>query len=334
MVSRDDFVGRDFLSILDYSREEIDFILDYARVIDEGLEQGKRFDHIMAGKSALPAVMENSSRTKLSTESVLQRLGANVLSFNPETSSRKKGESLPDTFRTFNSYRPDLVLLREKHAGSSRLAADIIDAPIINLGDGDNEHPTQAMLDIFTIRKYLDTDLSNIRIAIAGDLKYGRTVHSLSYALSKYSGNQISFISPQNLRMPDVHMERLGKTDVNVEEHNIHDLEKVIGDKCISLVYMTRVQRERYPQNADGEAQYKLDVADYRLTYDFVKSLGNDLRIMHPLPKIPDDNERRGEIDPKLDETEHALYYKQMESGIPTRMAECALIAGEIDYER
>ena len=332
MVEVKDFAGRDFLSILDFSRGEIEFVLDYAADIDEGLANGRDFTNIMKGKSAMAALMENSSRTRESTRRVLQRLGSNVALFDPESSSRKKGESLIDTFRTFQAYDYDLVLLREKHAGSSRLAADILRAPVINLGDGDNEHPTQAILDIYTMRKHLDTDLSNMKIAIAGDLRYGRTVHSLSYAISKFPGNQIFYISPENLRMPKTHLEKLNETGVEVKEHDIHNLEEVIADNKIPIVYMTRVQRERYPDNQDGEAQYKLDVANYRLTYDFVEKLGFDLKIMHPLPKIPDDGERKGEIDPRLDDTEHALYYKQMESGIPTRMAECALIAGELDY--
>ena len=289
------------ISMRDFSRDEIDIILKKAKTL-EPVARGKK-STLLSGKILATLFFEPSTRTRLSFETAMKRLGGEVIDLGAlEASSVVKGETLADTVRVVGSYA-DAIVLRHPKEGAARMAAEYSDVPIINAGDGAGHHPTQTLLDLYTIMR--ESSLSGLRIALVGDLKYGRTVHSLAYALSLYHAD-VTLVSPQQLKMPDVIKKDLEKQGANVRETT--SLEDVIGD--IDVLYVTRIQKERFPD----PAEYLKVSGSYRVTEELLEKANDNLKIMHPLPRV-------NEIDPAVDSTKFARYFEQSFYGVPVRMA-------------
>lgn len=299
---------RHIISMRDFSRDEIDIILTEALEF-EPIAKGKKSD-LLSGKILATLFYEPSTRTRLSFETAMKRLGGEVIDLGAlEASSVAKGETLADTIRVISNYA-DAIVLRHPREGSARMAAEYSKVPIINAGDGAGHHPTQTMLDLYTIMR--ESSLSNLRIALVGDLKYGRTVHSLAYALSLYHAD-MTLISPVQLRMPDVIKNDLKKQGASIDE--TANIENVIGD--IDVLYITRIQKERFPD----PAEYLKVAGSYRVTEELLKKARDNLIIMHPLPRVD-------EIDPAVDSTKYARYFEQSFYGVPVRMALLARAMG------
>jgi len=304
------FKGKDIISIKDFSKKEINYILSHSEKMVP-YAKGEKCTDILKGKVLSSFFFEPSTRTRLSFESAMNRLGGRVIGFaDPTATSQKKGESLADTIRMADSYS-DVIVIRHPQEGAARLAAEFADVPVLNAGDGAGRHPTQCLLDLFTIlieKKKIEKN----NIVLLGDLKYGRTVHSLAYALSLF-GTELTFVSPENLKMPKEVVQEC--RELGVEPKHTSNLEKAIKDA--DILYVTRIQRERFP---DAE-EYNRVVGTYRVDNDLLKQAKENLIIMHPLPRIT-------EIHPEVDKTPHALYFKQAFNGIPVRMALLSLVVG------
>ena len=304
------FKGKDIISIKDFPKKEINYILDYAKEMVP-YAKGEKQKNIMNGKILSTLFFEPSTRTRLSFESAMNRLGGRVIGFaDPRGTSQKKGESLADTIRMADAYS-DAIIIRHPQEGAARLAAEFANSPILNAGDGAGRHPTQCLLDLFTI-KTEKKKIKNKKIVLLGDLKYGRTVHSLAYALSLY-GAELTFVSPTSLKMPNEVTNEC--KDLGVEPAYTSSLEKAIKDA--DVLYVTRIQRERFP---DAE-EYNRVVGTYKINNELLKIGKKDLIIMHPLPRVT-------EIDPEVDSTPHAIYFKQAFNGVPVRMALLSLVLG------
>lgn len=263
------------------------------------------------GKILATLFFEPSTRTRLSFESAMHRLGGSVIGFSSASStSVKKGESLADTIKTVEQYS-DVIVIRHPIEGAARLAAEVADIPVINAGDGSNQHPTQTLLDIYTI-KHTFGKIDGLKIGLLGDLKYGRTVHSLAEALAFYDV-ELYLISPELLRMPKHIVEELKERGVLV--HETTDLEKTIEE--LDLLYVTRIQKERFPD----EQEYLKVKGSYQVNCSLLKNAKEGLKVMHPLPRVD-------EIHPEADKTPHALYFRQVFSGVPVRMALLGLTLG------
>lgn len=305
--------GKDLVSLSDFSREQIVCVLDVAEQMAQaiGFDGGPRqpvdpLDAILA-----TLFFEPSTRTRLSFESAMLRLGGQAIGFaEPATSSVAKGETLADTLRTISAYC-DIIVIRHPLAGAARVAADFSDKPVINAGDGAREHPTQTLTDLFAIRRELGT-LSGLKIGLAGDLKYGRTVHSLAPVMAAF-GSDIVCIAPEALRMPD---EVLHKVQAAGREVAVTDnLATVLPE--LDILYMTRIQRERFP----SEGEY-LAVKDCCvLTAPLLQRAKPTMRVLHPLPRVE-------EIAPAVDLDPRAAYFRQAAGGVPVRMALIALLLG------
>ena len=306
-----DFKGKDILSIKDFSKKEIDYILIYAEKMVP-YAKGKKYKNFLRGKVLSSLFFEPSTRTRLSFESAMNRLGGSVIGFtDPSGTSQKKGESLADTIRMADSYS-DVIVIRHPQEGAARLAAEFANVPVLNAGDGAGQHPTQCLLDLFTI-KTEKKKIEKNNIILLGDLKYGRTVHSLAYALSIY-GAELTFVSPTSLKMPkEVITECM---ELGVEPTQTSSLEKAIKDA--DVLYATRIQKERFP---DAE-EYNKVIGSYRINNELLKNAKENLIIMHPLPRVT-------EIDPEVDSTSYAVYFKQAFNGVPIRMALLSLVLGE-----
>ncbi len=295
--------GRDVVSIRDLSKEEIVELLDRARRMIPYAE-GSRSSAALRGRIVAMAFFEPSTRTRLSFESAVQRLGGGCLTIaDAGASSLRKGESLYDTIRMLSSYA-DAIVLRHPQEGAARLAARASDRPILNAGDGAGQHPTQTLLDLATIRERFGT-LSGLRVVLLGDLKYGRTVHSLAYALGTF-GSELVLASPPTLRLPDEHREELRRRGFKVREEN--DLARAVRDA--DVLYVTRIQKERFPD----EAEYRSVAGSYRVDLPTLEHAKPKLAILHPLP-------RAGEIAPEVDATPFAAYFRQAFLAVPVRMA-------------
>lgn len=306
------FKGKDIISIKDFSKEEINFVIEYATKMLP-YAKGEKYKDVLKGKVLSSLFFEPSTRTRLSFESAMNRLGGKVIGFSdPSGTSQKKGESLADTIRMADSYS-DIIVMRHPQEGAARLAAEFADAPVLNAGDGAGSHPTQCLLDLFTISTEKKR-ISKNNIVLLGDLKYGRTVHSLAYALSLYSAN-LTFVSPSSLKMPKEVINEC--IELGVEPNQTSNLEKAVKDA--DVLYATRIQKERFP---DAE-EYNHVVGTYIINNDLLKNAKKDLIIMHPLPRVT-------EIDPEVDSTTHALYFKQAFNGVPIRMALLSLVTGGI----
>jgi aspartate carbamoyltransferase catalytic subunit len=306
------FKNNHVISMKDFSRKEIDYVLDTAEKL-EPVAKGETRSKLLDGKIVALLFFEPSTRTRLSFEAAVQRLGGQILNLGSvEASSVMKGENLADTIRVIGRYA-DLIVLRHPLDGSARMAADFSSVPIINGGDGSVHHPTQTFLDLYTMRR--ESHLEGLKIAMAGDLKYGRTVHSLCHALTLYEA-EMTFVSPPELRMPQEIVRDLRKNNISVRETD--SLEEIIGD--IEVLYMTRVQRERFP---DPE-EYEKVKNKLKVTGEMLKSADPELKILHPLPRV-------NEISPEVDATPHARYFEQAFYGVPIRMALLALAMGVIE---
>lgn len=296
------FKNRDILSIYDFSKKEMLHILETADNIKDQKELLK--DNILA-----TLFFEPSTRTRLSFESAMHRLGGRVIGFNdPSMTSVKKGETLSDTIKVVSGYC-DVIAMRHPEVGSAKVAADATDIPIINAGDGSNQHPTQTFTDLYTIRNEKGT-LNGLNVGFLGDLKYGRTVHSLAHALDLF-GNKLYFISPKSLKMPDTHLKSLTNNYVEAER-----LKEVC--KHLDVLYATRIQKERFEFLSD----YEEVNGCFKLDNNTLKMAKEDIRIMHPLPRV-------GEIMHELDGSKQAVYFKQAHNGIPVRKALLSLVLGK-----
>ncbi|RLF33572.1 MAG: aspartate carbamoyltransferase, partial [Thermoplasmata archaeon] len=300
----------DIISIKDFSKREIDYILKYAKEMLP-YAGGEKFKDVLKGRILSTLFFEPSTRTRLSFESAMNRLGGRVIGFaDPMGTSQKKGESLADTIRMADAYS-DAIVVRHSREGAARLAAEFADAPVINAGDGAGRHPTQCLLDLFTILMEKKRIGKN-RVVLLGDLKYGRTVHSLAYALALY-GAELTFVSPISLKMPKEVVEEC--KELGVEPVQMSSLEKAVRDA--DVLYVTRIQKERFP---DAE-EYNRVVGSYRVDNELLSNAREDLIVMHPLPRV-------SEIDPEVDKTSHAVYFKQAFNGVPVRMALLSLVMG------
>jgi len=295
------FTRRHIISTREFTKEEIDYILSRAEALEPYARGAKRSD-ALAGKILTNLFYEPSTRTRLSFEVAMKRLGGEVINVStPEMSSAAKGENLVDTLRVVSQYC-DIIALRHPKEGASRLAASFSPVPIINAGDGAGQHPTQTLLDLYTIKK--EHLLDSLRIALIGDLRYGSTVHSLAYALALY-GATLFFVSPEALRMPEEIKMDLREAGADIIEAT--EITKVIRE--INVLYVTRIQRERFPD----PTEYSKVAGTYRVTGELLRE-NESVIIMHPLPKLD-------EIDPALDQTKQARYFMQAFYGIPVRMA-------------
>jgi len=302
-----EFKGRDIISIKDFTREEIDYMLEIAQAIEPLAKTGS---NMLRGKILATLFFEASTRTRLSFESAMHKLGGSTIGFaEAEIASVKKGENLADTIRVVENYA-DVIALRHPLEGSARLAAEFARVPIINGGSGAEEHPTQALLDLYTILKER-RQIDGLNIALVGDLRYGRTVHSLAYALSLYDV-RLYLVSPELLRMRREVLDTIKETIKVVQKAAI---EEVLPK--IDVLYVTRIQKERFADMAE----YAKVKGAYRIDLDLLENAKKDMVIMHPLPRID-------EIADEVDETPHAKYFQQVWSGIVMRMALLSLILG------
>ena len=293
---------KDIISMNDFTAEEILLILKKAEAIEKMSDEEKL--SLMHGKIVATMFYEPSTRTKLSFESAAMRLGANILYFDTEHSSVQKGESFSDSIRMVESYS-DIIVIRHPMDGAARLAASVSHKPVLNGGDGSNQHPSQTLLDLYTIMKEKGT-LENLHIAFTGDLKYGRTVHSLAKAL-KHFHPVIYFVYPSNLAMPQYLLDDLDDAGVTyyIEENFTGCLDK------LDVFYMTRIQRERFP---DPEEYEKVKGVYIINRGNIEGKCKDDMIILHPLPRV-------NEIDVDLDTTKYARYFEQARNGIPIRQA-------------
>jgi aspartate carbamoyltransferase catalytic subunit len=298
--------GKSLISINDYSKEEMLRILDIA----EGYEKQPR-QQILTDKVVSTLFFEPSTRTRLSFESAANHLGARVIGFTDAgSSSAKKGESLKDTILTVACYS-DVIIMRHPVAGSARWASEVSPVPVINAGDGANQHPTQCLLDMYSIRQ-TQGKLDKLNIAFVGDLKYGRTVHSLTIAMCNFD-TTFHLISPEELKLPSYVKQHI--KDKNLEYHQYRNIEDAIGK--VDILYMTRVQRERF---ADP-MEYERVKNAYILTKDQLKGCKKNLKVLHPLPRV-------NEISENVDDTPQAYYFQQAQNGVYVRQALLSTILG------
>ncbi len=294
---------RSLIDILELSTEEIDRLIEVAEDI---IANPAKYSHILAGKKLASLFFEPSTRTRLSFEAAMYELGGNVLGFSEaDSSSAAKGESVADTAKTVSCYA-DIIAMRHPKEGAPMVAAMNASIPVINAGDGGHNHPTQTLADLLTIKRQLGR-LSDFTIGFCGDLKFGRTVHSLIAALSRYSGIRVVLISPEELKLPSyVKKDILKKNAVPYEQ--TENLEQVMPS--LDILYMTRVQRERF----FNEADYVRLKDSYILTPKKLENAKKELCIMHPLPRV-------NEISVEIDKDPRACYFKQVLNGKYMRMA-------------
>lgn len=306
-----DFVGRDIISIKDFSREEIDYVLKIAESMEPLAKTGSG---MLRGKILATLFFEPSTRTRLSFETAMHKLGGSAIGFaEAEIASVRKGENLADTVRVVENYA-DVIALRHPLEGAARLAAEFAKVPIINAGSGAEEHPTQALLDLYTMLKEKGR-IDGLSVALMGDLRYGRTVHSLAYALSLYDIEKLYLISPESLRMRREVLDTIkGKMRV-IEKTSVED---VIHD--VDVLYVTRIQKERFPD----PAEYVKVKGSYKIDLNILDRVKEDMIILHPLPRVD-------EIAAEVDSTPFARYFQQVWNGIVVRMALLALILGAVE---
>ncbi|MBI1730008.1 aspartate carbamoyltransferase [Candidatus Acetothermia bacterium] len=290
------WLGRDIISIRDLSRDDIESVLLEAKEIRPNPDA-------LRGKVVASLFFEPSTRTQLSFGSAVERLGGQVIGFSSgDVSSKAKGETLSDTIGVVKGYA-DAIVIRHPKEGSARLAADVADVPVINAGDGANQHPTQTLLDLYSIEKYIGR-LDGLSIGMVGDLRYGRTVHSLATALTRFKKIKLRLISPPILKFPASHLDELRGL---VEFHEQEELDL----RGLDVVYVTRIQKERFP---DIEEYEKVKGAYVLRAKSVEEQLSAKSIILHPLPRVD-------EIHTEVDSLPQAKYFEQAEGGIPVRMA-------------
>jgi len=309
MESPSGFLGRDVVSIRDFKRDELETLFRSVEALEDSPNS---LDRHLEGKLAVLLFFEPSTRTYSTFHIAAENLGMKVSGFaNPAGSSVSKGETLHDTIRMFEGYGADLFVIRHTMPGSPRFAAEITEVPVINAGDGSREHPTQAMVDLYAIRKAFGK-IDGLKIGILGDLKYGRTASSLAYALANYDVD-VTFIAPEALKMrPEVQqfLERRGATS-----RSVTDLKGVVGD--LDVLYVTRIQKERIPDPTEFEKVKGL----YQVNLEALAKAKPTLKVLHPLPRVD-------ELSPEIDSTNYANYFVQAAAGLPLRMVLMSNILG------
>lgn len=305
------FYGRDILSVNQFSLADLKYIFGVAHEMQEMVRRVGTFD-MLKGKILANLFYEPSTRTSSSFTAAMERLGGSVIPINEvRYSSVAKGESLPDTIRSLECYS-DVIVLRHPETGSAKLAAQYGQKPIINAGDGTGEHPTQALLDLFTIQAELGR-INGLTVTMLGDLKYGRTVHSLARLLTLYDV-RLSYVSPDILRMPTEVIEEIRLKGILQTETD--DLSQVLRET--DVLYVTRVQKERF----DNPEDYERVKGSYVITPELMTAAKQEMIVMHPLPRV-------GEISMEFDSDPRAAYFRQMEYGLYVRMALLALVLGK-----
>ncbi len=298
--------NKSLISITDYSKEEYIKVLDIAEEFEKNPRQDILKNHVIAS-----LFFEPSTRTRLSFESAINRLGGKIVGFSDaSSSSTQKGESLRDTILTVSNYS-DLIVMRHPVDGSARFASEVAGVPIINAGDGANQHPTQCMLDLYSIRKTQGT-LENLDIALVGDLKYGRTVHSLVEAMCNFNAT-FHLVSPIELKLPSAVKQHI--KDANLKYYQYTELQDVM-DK-VDILYMTRIQRERF----SDPMEYEKVKNSYVLEKSMLGNCRENMKVLHPLPRV-------NEISEDVDNTPQAYYFQQALNGVYARQALLAIILG------
>jgi len=304
--------GKNILSVKQFSRNDLEYIFSVAHEMRTMVERVGTFD-LMKGKILANLFYEPSTRTSSSFMAAMQRLGGAVIPISEvKFSSVAKGESLPDTVRTLGCYA-DVIVLRHPEVGSAALAARHAGKPVINAGDGVGEHPTQALLDTFTIREEMGR-LDNLTVTMLGDLKYGRTVHSLARLLTQFEGIKLNYVSPEALRMPREVMDEVAAKGLPQAEHTT--LDKVLPKT--DVLYVTRVQKERFE---DPEVYEKVKNT-FVVNPKVMKVAKTNMVVLHPLPRVT-------EISMDFDDDPRAAYFRQMEYGLYVRMALLAMVLGK-----
>jgi len=303
--------GKDILHGNQFSKKDIRAIIEASADFEKDLKKKDSLT-LLKGKILATLFFEPSTRTRLSFETAMQCLGGGVVSLGSvESSSVAKGETLVDTVRTVSQYA-DVIVIRHPRIGSAKEAADAAPIPIINAGDGAGQHPTQALLDIYTIHKELST-LKNLAVSLVGDLKNGRTVHALVELLSLFQA-RLYFVSPESLRMPEEITSSLKQKGIEVEE--TEDLLKAASHS--DLIYMTRIQKERF-----GDlSEYERVKGRYIIDGEFIKGLKKEITILHPLPRVD-------EISPEVDDYPGAAYFRQVKNGVFVRMTLLSMVLGK-----
>ncbi|MDJ0664965.1 MAG: aspartate carbamoyltransferase [Acidimicrobiia bacterium] len=304
------FFGQDILSVSQFDRDDLETIFAVAHEMYGIVERIGSFD-LLKGKILTNLFYEPSTRTSSSFVAAIERLGGSVVQINNVTySSVSKGETLEDTVRTMESYT-DAIVLRHPEKGSAARAAAAAAKPVINAGDGPGEHPTQALLDAYTIREEMGT-MDGLTVTMLGDLKYGRTVHSLAKLLTMYDV-KINYVSPDILEMPESLVAEVDAA--GIEQHATADLDEVLA--ATDILYVTRIQKERF----EDPSEYDLVKDSYVITPETLSGAKERMAVMHPLPRV-------GEISTDVDSDPRAAYFRQMEYGMYVRMALLALVLG------
>ncbi len=307
-----EFKGADIIGTKNLSKTDVDRIVSVA---DEMMRYAGKEDYadLLKGKVLASLFYEPSTRTRLSFETAMQRLGGSIITVTgTESSSLAKGETLSDTAKVVENFA-DIMAVRHNLSGSVKDMAEAASVPVVNAGDGDGEHPTQALLDIYTMIKERG-ELEGLTVAMVGDLKYGRTVHSLSFLLAHF-GVKLIFVSPDKLKMPSEVTDYLNDKKVDFEE--IEEMEEAL--KHVQVVYMTRVQEERF----SDKSEYERFKTYYVLTRESIEKYNAKITVMHPLPRV-------GEISLNVDDLEGAAYFRQIKNGVAVRMALLALLLGKV----
>ena len=292
----------DLITMDDLTNEEIIQILDTANTLLP-IARGEAYLPLLQGKVLGNLFFENSTRTRMSFETAMKRLGGEVLNLSSIGSSVAKGETLYDTMQMVEGYS-DIAVIRHPRQGAVQYSADAVNIPILNAGDGAGNHPTQTMLDLFTIRE-AHGSLEGLNVMMVGDLRYGRTTHSLSHALVRF-GAKLTLVSPKSLKMPVEIVSDLKDHGAEINENE----EMISSISSADVIYMTRIQKERFPD----EDEYNKVADVYKLDASDLVEAKNEMIIMHPLPRV-------NELHPNVDSTEHAKYFQQAFNGVPTRMA-------------
>jgi aspartate carbamoyltransferase catalytic subunit len=292
----------DLITMDDLTKEEILQILDEANTLLP-VARGEIYLPLLQGKVLGNLFFENSTRTRMSFETAMKRLGGEVVNLSSIGSSVAKGETLYDTMQMVEGYS-DIAVIRHPNQGAAQYSADAVNIPILNAGDGAGNHPTQTMLDLFTIRE-AHGNLEGLNVMMVGDLRYGRTTHSLSHALVRF-GARLTLVSPDSLRMPTEIV-----SDLKSQGADINETEEMAESiSSADVIYMTRIQKERFPD----EDEYNKVAGIYKLAVNDLTEAKSGLIVMHPLPRV-------NELDTNVDSTKHARYFQQAFNGVPTRMA-------------
>lgn len=301
--------GRHLIDSADFTVKELEEIFEFANQI---ISNPREFSHLCEGRLLATLFYEPSTRTRFSFEAAMLRLGGEVIGFSePNSTSVSKGESIADTIRIVGCYA-DIIAMRHPKEGAPKVASMYSNIPIINAGDGGHQHPTQTLTDLLTI-KSIKGDLSNLTIGCCGDLRFGRTVHSLIQAMSRYKNNKFLLISPNELKIPDYIKKELDKNNVKYKE--VENIDDAISE--LDVLYMTRVQKERF----FNEEDYIRLKDCYILDADKMKKASDDMIVLHPLPRV-------NEIAYEVDQDVRACYFKQAQYGMYVRMALIAKLLG------